>query len=191
MKPLSWSDGEWTRKPLSLEEKNRHLIVEAIEGSDWWRTTAYGFIHDDGHALLVDFPQNSSMEVSFFLDFTEQFDQCGIFISSDEENWIKTGVEFCDGYPQLGAVVTHTLSDWSTGRVSEWMGKEITIRVSRTGDALTVRAKADGDFQLVRVAPLDPHKLWRAGPMVCAPSRSGLVATFTAWRQGDADTQLH
>lgn len=191
LKSISWAEGTWTRTPVSQAIENEYLVVEAAEGSDWWRTTSYGFIHDDGHALLREFPQDSSIEVSFILNFKEQFDQCGILIRSDEENWIKASVEFSDGYPQLGAVVTQTRSDWSTGRVCEWIGKEVTIRVSRTGDAITVRAKADEDYRLVRVAPLDPKRSWRAGPMLCAPTRAGFIATITSWRIGASDERLH
>ena len=191
MESIAWSEGHWTRQPVSVTEQGGALLVEAAEGSDWWRTTAYGFIHDDGHALLKSFPQDSSMEVSFILDYREQFDQLGIFITSDEENWVKAAIEFCDGYPQVGAVVTSTVSDWSTGRVSEWMGREVTMRVSRSGDALTVRAGCDGDFRLVRVAPLDPARSWQAGPLICAPSRAGLVGRFTSWSHGPADSDLH
>ena len=191
MKTIAWSEGSWTRKPVSISQDGNSLNVEAAAESDWWRTTAYGFIHDDGHALVKDFPQDSAMEVSFILDYKEQFDQCGIFITSDEENWIKAAVEFCDGYPQVGAVVTATMSDWSTGRVSEWMGKEVTVRVSRTGDAVTVRAGCEGDMRLVRVAPLDPARSWKAGPLLCAPSRAGLVTTITSWSEGPADSDLH
>jgi regulation of enolase protein 1 (concanavalin A-like superfamily) len=191
MNSIAWSAGTWTREPVSISEKNGAIVVEAAEGSDWWRTTSYGFIHDDGHALVKDFPQDSSMEVSFILDYKEQFDQCGIFITSDDENWIKAAVEFCDGFPQVGAVVTATISDWSTGRVSEWMGKEVTVRVSRSGDAVTVRAGCEGDMRLVRLAPLDPKRTWKAGPLLCAPSRAGLVTTITSWSEGPADSDLH
>jgi regulation of enolase protein 1 (concanavalin A-like superfamily) len=191
LKSIAWSEGVWTRTPVSQKLENGQLIVEAAEGSDWWRITSYGFIHDDGHALLREFPQDSSIEVSFVLNFKEQFDQCGILIRSDEENWTKAAVEFSDGHPQLGAVVTRSQSDWSTGRVSEWIGKEVTIRVSRSGDALTVRAKADEDYRLVRVAPLDSRRSWTAGPMLCAPTRAGFVATLTSWRVGESDAKLH
>jgi uncharacterized protein len=191
MKSISWSEGKWTRTPVSQILKDNLLIVEAAEQSDWWRITSYGFIHDDGHALLREFPIDTAIEVSFILDFKEQFDQCGILIRSDEKNWVKAGVEMSDGYPQLGAVVTQNKSDWSTGRVTEWIGKEVTIRVSRSGDALTVRAKADDDFRLVRVTPLDSKLSWMAGPMLCAPTRAGFVATITSWRVGECDANLH
>jgi regulation of enolase protein 1 (concanavalin A-like superfamily) len=191
MKKIAWNEGTWSRKPASVTEFEGALKVESIESSDWWRITSYGFIHDDGHALTIDFPNESAMEVSFMLDFTEQFDQAGIFIRADEANWIKGGVEFCDGYPQVGAVVTQNKSDWSSSRISEWMGKEVTVRASRSGDAVTIRAGINGDLQLVRVAPLDPTLSWSAGPMTCAPSRAGLVTTFTSWSIGEPDQELH
>lgn len=191
MNQIEWSKGSWSREPLHISEVNGALKVESIEASDWWRTTSYGFIHDDGHALTIDFPNESAMEVRFILDFTEQFDQAGIFIRSDEAHWIKAGVEFCDGYPQVGAVVTDQKSDWSAARISEWMGKEVTVRASRSGDAVTIHAGIEADMQLVRVAPLDQGLSWRGGPMTCAPSRAGLVTTFTHWSTGPCDPPMH
>lgn len=191
MKKIAWSEGTWTREPVSANEQGATLAVEAAAESDWWRTTAYGFIHDDGHALVKEFPNESAVEVSFILNYTEQFDQAGIFITSDSKNWIKAGVEYCDGFPQVGAVVTQINSDWSVAPVPEWMNKEVTIRVSRSGDAVTMRAGINGDLRLVRVAPLDPSLSWSAGPMFCAPTRAGLVVSFTKWAQGEADSELH
>ena len=191
MKNVAWSDGTWTREPVSQSHDAAVLTVEAAAESDWWRTTSYGFIHDDGHALVKEFPNESSVEVTFVLNYTEQFDQAGIFIMADNENWIKAGVEFCDGFPQVGAVVTQKNSDWSVAPVAEWMSKEVTIRVSRSGDAVTVRAGINGDLRLVRVAPLDPSRAWSAGPMFCAPTRAGLKVSFTKWSEGPADSDLH
>jgi regulation of enolase protein 1 (concanavalin A-like superfamily) len=191
MKKIAWSQGTWTRQPASVSELDGLLKFESIEASDWWRITSYGFIHNDGHALVTDFPNESAMEVSFILDYTEQFDQCGIFLTADDENWIKAGVEFCDGYPQVGAVVTRTTSDWSSARIAQWVGKEVTVRASRSGDAITIRAGIGGDLQLVRVAPLTSTLTWKAGPMACAPTRAGLVTTITGWSIGDKDQELH
>ena len=191
MKTIAWSEGTWTREPVSITHDGDSISVEAAAESDWWRTTSYGFIHDDGHAHIREFPNESAVEVSFILNYTEQFDQAGIFITSDSENWIKAGVEYCDGYPQVGAVVTRINSDWSVAPVPEWMNKEVTIRVSRSGNAATIRAGINGDLRLVRVTPLDPTRSWSAGPMFCSPTRAGLVVTFTRWSDGPADAELH
>ncbi|HEV7434871.1 MAG TPA: DUF1349 domain-containing protein [Pseudorhizobium sp.] len=34
----------------------------------------------------------------------------------DERRWVKTGIEFSDGYGLLGSVLTDEASDWATGR---------------------------------------------------------------------------
>ncbi len=110
---------------------------------------------------------------------------------SDEE-WIKAGVEFADGALQLGAVVTHGFSDWSVAPVADWAGTRITVRVSRSGDALTIRARSGEEpFRLVRVAHLDPAATAAGGPLVCAPTRAGLVVRFASWTRTPADPSLH
>lgn len=183
--------GNWLNPPESAELRGDRYIVTTKDQSDFWRTTSYGFIHETGHALLNDFPQDSAVELSWILDYSQQFDQAGLFLFADEENWIKAGIEFADGHPQLGAVVTNTMSDWSVAPVSEWMGGEVHLRVSRSGDAVTVRAKANGDWKLVRLAPLDPEKDWKIGLHASSPTRGRLAVQFTRIAVGSADHTLH
>jgi regulation of enolase protein 1 (concanavalin A-like superfamily) len=88
-------------------------------------------------------------------------------------------------------VVTRDMSDWSVAPVPEWFGHEVHLRISRSGDALTIRARHAGEWKLVRLCPLDPALSWRAGLFCASPSRAGLEVTFTALRSGDADESLH
>lgn len=192
MTDIVWADGIWTTEPVSLVEANGDLLVEAARGSDAWRTTSYGFIHDSEHALLVPFPNEAAMEVEFTALFREQFDQAGLFVKVSDKQWVKAGVEYADGRPQVGAVVTDGRSDWSLAPVPEWINQRILVRVSRSGDALTIRAGVVGQpLQLVRVAPLDPNAVVFGGPFTCAPTREGLTIPFHAWRLVDADGSLH
>ncbi len=140
MDARSWDDGTWTTPPAAVVHDGSGLLVTAREVSDFWRTTSYGFVHDDGHGLLAPFPDGTAVEVSFVADLTEQFDQAGLLVRADAEHWVKAGVEYADGAAQLGAVVTSVVSDWSTGEV-DWVGRTVTVRASRSGDALTVRAR--------------------------------------------------
>ncbi|MCW3841127.1 DUF1349 domain-containing protein [Micromonospora yasonensis] len=189
---VDWSTGSWLNPPERADSSGTDLLVEPRGGSDFWRRTSYGFVHDDGSALLAPFPTGSAVEVSFQLDYAAQFDQAGVLVRVDDRRWTKAGVEISDGEPQVGAVVTDELSDWSVAPVPEWSGREVSVRVSRAGDALTVRARvADEPWRLVRVAPLDPAAEASAGPYCCSPSRGGLVVRFTGWRQGPADEALH
>ncbi|MFY1588804.1 DUF1349 domain-containing protein [Micromonospora sp. WMMD734] len=190
---LDWDEGRWLHPPVRVDRTDDGaLLVEPAANSDLWRHTGYGFVHDDGPALLAPLPAGGAVEVDFLLDYTEQFDQAGVLVRVDERNWIKAGVEVSDGLPQVGAVVTREFSDWSVAPVPDWQGREVTVRASRDGDALTVRARvADGPWRLVRLAPLDPDAVALAGPFCCAPTRGGLTVRFTGWRQGPADRELH
>ncbi|MFZ4893738.1 DUF1349 domain-containing protein [Plantibacter sp. Mn2098] len=193
---IPWSVGSWTTPPVSAVEEETadgvDLLVTAVEGSDAWRHTSYGFVHDTEHALLTPFATGTACEVSFTAAFDAQFDQAGVFLRADDEHWIKAGVEFADGLPQLGAVVTDVRSDWSVGPVPAWAGRVVTVRASRSGDAVTIRARVDDEpWQLVRVAPFTADALVAIGPFCCAPTRSGLTVRFHSWTQSSADSALH
>ncbi|MBN9374239.1 MAG: DUF1349 domain-containing protein [Cellulomonas sp.] len=189
---VPWSAGRWTHPPASTREDGDALLVEAVEGSDAWRHTAYGFVHDSEHALLAPLPAGRAVEVDVALAYDQLFDQAGLMVRAAEDTWVKAGVEISDGLPQVGAVVTRGVSDWSVAPVPEWAGRVVTVRASRFGDALVVRAHAEGEpWRLVRMAPFDTDVPLEAGPFCCAPSRAGLVVRFLGWRTTAADAALH
>ncbi|WP_422391046.1 DUF1349 domain-containing protein [Arthrobacter sp. N1] len=190
--PDDWGRGTWRNPPVGVVVNGTTLQVTAAENSDAWRHTSYGFVHDSAHVLLAPLPAEGAMEVSFLLDYTEQFDQAGIYLHVSESVWIKAGVEVSDGIPQVGAVVTHGVSDWSVAPVPEWIDREITVRLSRAGNAVTIRARAGNEpFRLVRVAPLDETASAEAGPFCASPTRANLTTTFTRWVGTNADATLH
>lgn len=190
-----WNAGRWSRDPVAVRADDDAIVVEAAEGSDFWRTTQYGFVHDDGHALLAPWPTDAAVEVSFDTStLSGLYDQAGLMLHVDAETWVKAGIEQSDGVPHLGAVVTNRMSDWSLSPVPEWAGQVVTIRASRSGvegDAITLRARAgEGEWRTIRVAPFDANAA-TAGPMVCAPTRAGLEVRFTGWGFVPADVDLH
>lgn len=187
-----WDRATWLNRPPAVTVDGSDLLVTAGQGSDFWRTTSYGFVRDSGHALLTDLLAGQAVEVSFVADFVRRYDQAGVLLRADAQNWVKAGVERSDGQPQLGAVVTRDFSDWSLQPVPEWGGHPVTIRVSRGADAITIRARRrDGPWQLVRLAPFRYSGPVGAGPYCCAPTRAGLQVRFLGFEVGGADTALH
>lgn len=184
--------GTWLNEPAVWREKPNTLEIVTDHGSDFWRKTSYGFTRHSGHARLVEFPDDSSIECTFRADFSRQFDQAGIMVWGDEANWIKCGVEYADGVLGIGAVVTRELSDWSTGPHPHWVDQPVTLRISRKNGAVTVRAKTDvSPWELVRLAPLEGGLFWQVGPYAASPSREGLEVTFTDITFGPAESALH
>lgn len=192
---VDWAAGRWTREPVSSRLEGDDLVVGAAEGSDFWRTTHYGFVHDDGHGLLAEWPADAAVEVTFDAStLTGLYDQAGILLFVGDEQWVKAGLEVSDGVLHLGAVVTNGVSDWSMAPVPDWANQFVTIRASRSGelgDDITLRARAEtSGWRTLRVAPF-PAAAASAGPMVCAPMRGDLEVRFTAWALAPEDADLH
>jgi uncharacterized protein len=192
---VDWAAGRWTREPATSRLEGDDLVVGASEGSDFWRTTHYGFVHDDGHALLGEWPTDAAVEVAFdATSLTALYDQAGLMLHVGPEQWIKSGLELSDGVLHLGAVVTNGVSDWSLAPVPEWAGQLVTIRASRAGvagDAVVLRARTEtSGWRTLRVAPFTAGAA-SAGPLVCAPMRGDLEVRFTRWALAPADADLH
>ena len=192
---IEWAAGTWTREPATERVDGDDLVVVAAEGSDWWRATHYGFVHDDGHGLLADWPAATAVEATFDAStLTDLYDQAGLMLRVGPEQWIKTGLEVSDGVLHLGAVVTNGVSDWSLAPVPDWAGELVTIRASRggeAGDSVTLRARtATSGWRTLRVAPFTAGAA-SAGPMVCAPMRADLEVRFTSWELTPPDDDLH
>ncbi len=86
------------------------------------------------------------------------------------------------------------MSDWSVAPVPNWNdgSTPITVRASRSGNALTIRARfGDNPWQFVRLTPIDENATIRAGPMACTPTRAGLEVHFTKFALGPSDLALH
>ena len=166
-----WEQGRWTHEPAHVEVSGSDILVTAVEGSDAWRITSYGFIHDSEHALLAAFPDDSAVEVEFTAAFSEQFDQAGVFVRFDDEHWVKAGIEYADGACQVGAVVTNGTSDWSVAPVPQWRDRRVLVRVSRSGNAMTVRAGLADPGRPDRARPrLEAHRPGRL-PALSAAAR--------------------
>ncbi|WP_331772314.1 DUF1349 domain-containing protein (plasmid) [Embleya sp. NBC_00888] len=189
---MDWDDAHWLNPPTSAERDGTALVVIPAEGADFWQQTSYGFSRDSGSALLTELPPDTSVEVTFEGDFDALYDQAGAFVRIDEHNWVKAGVEVTDGALHVGAVVTRGVSDWSIAPVPEWAGRPVTVRVSRAGDALTIRARsADDPWRTIRLAPLSPDARAFAGPFCCSPERADLRVRFTRFVVGPPDAGLH
>jgi regulation of enolase protein 1 (concanavalin A-like superfamily) len=192
MRDIGWNTATWLNEPPDARIDGADLVVTTAPNSDFWRTTSYGYVQDTGHALLAPFPAGTAVETTFVAAFDELYDQAGVMVRVDPRTWIKAGTELTDGAPHLGAVVTNGQSDWSQAPVPDWAGRSVTMRVSRFGDAVTVRARVDDEpWRTVRLAPLPPSVPATAGPFCCSPRRAGLRVRFTRFAGGAADTALH
>lgn len=169
---------QWLNEPARWSAAGSALVVTADAGTDFWRTTSYGFIRDNGHlygeVLAGDFELSMRVRGSY----AEQYDQAGAMVRLDERRWLKTGVEFFDGAMRFSTVITLDHSSWAIADLPA-AAAEIDLRLVRTGDAVEVRYGVDGGaLQLAALVYLPPDDAVLAGAMCAAPEGSGFEVTF-------------
>jgi len=177
----------WLNPPASWSGDARALELRTDEGTDFWRTTFYGFVRDSGHAFLCGVSGDFTASVAVAGDYQELYDQAGLFLRLDEERWIKAGIEFTDGAMHFSVVVTGRVSDWSVIPLAGARPSDpVAIRLTRHDDAVRVQFSTSGSsWQLARLAPFSGEDAM-IGVMACSPQRSGFRATFRDFVVGTA-----
>ena len=96
----------WLNPPPLWDRTADRLTLETGNQTDFWRDTLYGFRRDSGHALLASVDGDFTAHVTFDADYEALYDQAGLMLRQDEAQWIKAGIEFSDGAPNMSVVVT-------------------------------------------------------------------------------------
>lgn len=184
----------WRNEPPSWRQEGDALVVDTGKETDFWNNTFYGFKHGNGHFLATEVTGDFSVEVTFSADYAALYDQAGVMLRVDAENWLKTGIEFMDGVLQFSVVVTRDdQSDWSVMELAGDVSAPVTVRLTRHGEALRIQKRnPDRTWRLVRLAFLNMPETVEAGPMCCSPIADGLKVTFSRVAFGPAiSRELH
>lgn len=164
---------KWFNEPAEWSVDDG-LTVTAERDTDFWRTTHYGYVRDTGHVFGRELTGDFAVRATFAGQYRDQYDQAGVALRIDEQNWIKTGIELVDGRQQLSVVVTRGVSDWSVVPAPD-AASEITIEAVRTGDAVTISSGGT----MLRLAYLPPDVPVLAGVMCAAPDGGGFRVRFS------------
>ncbi|XP_028161331.1 regulation of enolase protein 1-like isoform X1 [Ostrinia furnacalis] len=188
---VTLKDFQWLNEP-----KHWHLDKETLEATtdnrtDFWQGTWYNFHVNTGHVFGVRLKDDFEFTVRVEADFTTLYDQAGLMIYSDEKHWLKAGIEYNDGQPMIGSVMTNVLSDWATG-VYPGNPRKFWLRLTRTKGVVCVKYSIDNiTWILLRLSPFEAETVL-VGPMCCSPQREGLVVKFSDIKIGKpADDILH
>lgn len=180
----SLKNGRWLNEPTETNATDVELFVTTDANTDFWRETHYGFVRDSGHFYAFRADCDFTAQVRVQAHFEHLYDQAGLMVRLDERRWVKTGIEFSDGYGLLGSVLTDETSDWATGRY-DGNPSDFWIRVTVQSGVLRIQASGDGQtWPLVRLCPFPKADHYLVGPMCCTPERAGLEVRFTEWQLG-------
>ena len=174
---------KWIREPAEYSIQSDTIEITTMSHTDLWQRTYYHFRNDNAPVLQLE---TDAQFFSFTVktDFSEshhRFDQCGIVMYLDSENWLKASVEYeNENFQHLGSVVTnHGYSDWATTEIPADV-KTMWYRFSRREDDYCIECSQDGEnFSQMRVC-----HMWEGGGKIsfgiyaCSPEESQFKAVF-------------
>ena len=173
---------QWFNEPENWSVENNVLTMDVTPQSDYWRISHYGFTVDDAPFLYTVRGGEFEVKVKISGEYKVRFDQAGLMLRIDKENYIKTGIEFVDGKYNLSTVVTHKTSDWSVIELEKPV-EYVWIKAVRRLDAVEIFYSFDDkEYTMMRNCWLQDNTPVMVGMMAACPDGNGFKATFEGFR---------
>ena len=174
---------QWEREPADYSISEDKIEIITAPHTDLWQRTYYHFRNDNAPVLQMETEEQFfSFTVRTRFQSKHRFDQCGIVMYLDSENWLKASVEYENEFFQhLGSVVTnHGYSDWATTEISADK-KSFWYRFSRREDDYRIECSDDGvTFKQMRICHMfNGNGTIHFGIYACSPEDSSFKAIFT------------
>ena len=186
---------QWTRQPKACVILPDRVEIVTEPHTDLWQRTYYHFRNDNAPVLQLSTDEKFfSFIVKTEFASKQRFDQCGVVMYLDSENWLKGSIEYeNEEFQHLGSVVTNNgYSDWATTAIDASV-KSMWYRFSRREDDYCIECSPDGvNYSQMRIC-----HMWNAGGAIrfgiyaCSPEDSSFRAIFTGMELTDCQWRAH
>lgn len=186
----------WTRQPQACTIQNGRIEVTTRPHTDLWQRTYYHFRNDNAPVYQMETDEKffSFVVRTDFRSSHTRFDQCGVVMYLDSDNWLKASVEYENSeFQHLGSVVTnHGYSDWATTAIPAHQ-KVMWYRLSRREDDYCIECSEDGQqWRQMRICHIhEGAGKVRVGIYACSPEDSSFTAIFTDMQLGECAWKAH
>jgi hypothetical protein len=169
---------KWLNEPAKATISGGRLVVQSRRKTDFWRKTFYGYVTDNGHFFHLPVGGDFEFEARVDGQYAALYDQAGLMVRIDAQNWVKCGTEFFDNARHASVVFTREFSDWSTMNDLATSGP-VWWRVIRKTDSIETLCSIDGkNFTTIRMGYLVPSATADVGIMCAAPEGGGYQSVF-------------
>ena len=195
---LNFDSASWINPPRAFEIGDRSVCIATQPDTDFWQRSYYGFQHDNAPAMLMTARDNFTFTARASFQYQARFDQCGLIVYLDSDNWFKVSIEHEDAsISRLGSVVTNLgYSDWATTDIASTT--HMWYRLSRRGPDFLIETSDDGTiYKQMRIfhlhalgatteamgrsnPPLAAEHDARFGVYACSPLNASFEARFDA-----------
>lgn len=186
---------KWLREPKKYELKEDKIVIFTEPNTDLWQRTYYGFRNDNAPVLQITTREKYfSFTVKSQFESKRRFDQCGIVMYLNSDNWLKASIEYeNENYQRLGSVVTNNgYSDWATTDIDASV-RSMWYRFNRRESDYLIECSQDGvTFKQMRICHMcaGADEI-RFGVYACSPENSSFKAEFTDLSLGDCKWAEH
>ena len=187
---------QWTRHPKSCQITDDRIEVVTNPHTDLWQRTYYHFRNDNAPVFQMETEEKyfSFVVKTDFSESHHRFDQCGVVMYLDSENWLKGSIEYeNEQFQHLGSVVTNQgYSDWATTAIDADI-KSMWYRLSRREDDYCIECSRDGiHFTQMRVCHMfRVDKKIAFGIYACSPEDSSFKAVFSHMQLMECQWKAH
>lgn len=169
----------WFNEPEKWKVDNHTLTLLVTPNTDFWRISHYGFTVDDAPFYYTERGGEFETKLKIMGEYKERFDQAGLMIRIDHENYIKAGIEYVDGKYNLSVVVTHRTSDWSVIQLDS-PTEAVWIKAIRRLDAVEIYYSFDDkEYRMMRNAWMEANQPVKVGMFAASPDGIGFKAIFS------------
>ncbi len=192
---LDLSEFKWIRTPKKYSITKDCVEISTEPNTDLWQRTYYGFRNDNAPVLQISSNEKYfSFTVKTRFESKRRFDQCGIVMYLDSENWLKASIEYeNENIQRLGSVVTNRgYSDWATTDIDANV-KTMWYRLSRRESDYCIECSYDGvEFKQMRICHMsEGGGEIRFGIYACSPEQSSFKAIFSDMELTDCKWHAH
>lgn len=174
---------KWTRAPQQYTITPDRVEMITEPHTDLWQRTYYHFRNDNAPVLQMETGERFfSFVVRTAFDTRVRYDQSGVVMYLDSDNWLKASMEYeNETIQRLGSVVTNNgYSDWASVDVDAGI-RSIWFRLSRREDDFCIENSTDGvHFRQMRICHMfNAQDTIRFGVYACSAEDSSFTAVFT------------
>lgn len=193
---MDFKEFHWTRQPESCQILDNKIMVVTKPHTDLWQRTYYHFQNDNAPVFQMETEEKyfSFVVKTEFAESHHRFDQCGVVMYLDSENWLKGSIEYeNEQFQHLGSVVTnHGYSDWAITAIDAEI-KSMWYRLSRREDDYCIECSSDGvHFSQMRVCHMfQGNGKISFGIYACSPEDSSFKAVFSHMEMTECQWKAH
>jgi len=186
--------GIWLHEPSEWSEDGSKLTFRTTGGVDFWRNTLVNTIADDGHLYYNETDGDFTATVRVSGEYRDQYDQAGLFVRQDENNWLKCGVEYIMGnwaerykYDGSALVVCSglTANGWSEWSPLPQLPKNpdfVWMQVVREGKTFFVSFSLDGKkYDVIKLFAFPNATKVLVGRYATSPVGKGFNVSFDTY----------